>query len=87
MDRGACDVSLCYVFLLLCFDDAYMSATTLKQLLAMSASSRLDSLDALLLSGFICMFVSVDLGCSLNPVGGVASAEGFGTCVQFLCRS
>ena len=62
MDRGACDVSLCYVFLLLCFDDADVAATTLTQMLAMSASSRLDSLDALLLFGFLCMFVSEDIG-------------------------
>ena len=69
MDRGACDVCLCYVFLLLCFDDADVAATTLKQLLAMSASYRLDYLDALPLAGFLCMFVSEDPG-RLQNLGG-----------------
>ena len=52
------------MFYFACFDDAYVAVTTLKQLLAMSASFRLRSIDALLFSWFQCMFFSEDPGCS-----------------------
>ena len=72
--------------------DACISATTPKQLLIMSASSCLDSLDALpLRSQWVwgpsaCLSLRT-LGVRRISVGGLASAEGFGTCVRFQFRS